>query len=125
MFSNQRAELNLPLARAAVDRDYLSRARPELFDELWADPRTRVLAMSEGRVLLHQQDAHTLAELKLLEVEQVPSAKLRVYLGKSTIASNYEESDTPVVLAVLSKNAADNLEPDQPRCHSGLRRSHP
>ena len=74
MFSNQRAELHLPLAQAAMDRDYLSRARPELFDELWADPQTRVMAMYDGKVLLHQQDAHPTAELKLLPVEQVPSA---------------------------------------------------
>lgn len=122
MFSNQRVELNLPLARAAVDRDYLSRSRPELFDELWAEPATRVLAMFDGKVLLHQQDAHPLAELKLLDVEQVPSAKLRVYLGKSTVASKYEEAQTPIVLAVLSKNAADNLEPD-PNAWHHLRKS--
>jgi NAD+ diphosphatase len=117
MFSNQRAELHLPLAQAAMDRDYLSRARPELFDELWADPQTRVMAMYDGKVLLHQQDAHPTAELKLLPVEQVPSAKLRVYLGKSTVASNYEDAGTPIVLAVLSKNAADNLEPDPNSWH--------
>jgi hypothetical protein len=28
-------EMNLVLARHAVDRDYLTRSRPELFDELW------------------------------------------------------------------------------------------
>ena len=122
MFSDQRAELDLPLARAALDRDYLARARPELFDELWENPATRVLAMFKGKVLLHQQNANPIAELKLLDVERVPSAKLRVYLGKSTVASNYEDSDTPIVLAVLSKNAADNLEPD-PRAWHHLRKS--
>ena len=35
----------LPLARQAVDRDYLTRARPDLYDELLADPATRVLAL--------------------------------------------------------------------------------
>ena len=122
MFSDQRAELDLPLARAALDRNYLARARPELFDELWENPATRVLAMFEGKVLLHQQNANPIAELKLLDVERVPSAKLRVYLGKSTVASNYEDSDTPIVLAVLSKNAADNLEPDPTAWHH-LRKS--
>jgi len=122
MFSNSSAELNLPLAQAAIDRDYLSRVRPELFDELWANPQTRVLAMHDGKVLLHQQNAHPIAELKLLSVEQVPSAKLRVYLGKSTVASAYEELGTPIVLAVLSKNAADNLESDPSAWHH-LRKS--
>ncbi len=122
MFSDQRAELNLPLARAAIDRDYLSRSRPELFDELWADPQTRVLVMYDGKVLLHQQDAHPSAELKLLAVDQVTSAKFRVYLGKSTIASAYEPFDTPIVLAVLSKNAADNIENNEAAWHH-LRKS--
>ena len=45
-------DLELALARHAVDRDYLSRSHPELFDELWADPKTRVLAMHNGQVLL-------------------------------------------------------------------------
>ncbi|MEN9731388.1 MAG: hypothetical protein RL488_698 [Actinomycetota bacterium] len=90
-------QLDLPLARQAIDRDNLARTRPELFDELWSDSTTRVLAMFEGSVLLEGQS------LRLLPVESVPSASYRVYLGR--------DSEGPVVLAVLSENAAKQLEP--------------
>ena len=57
--------LDLPLARQAIDRDYLAKTRPELFDELWSDPTTRVLAMFEGSVLLDD------AALRLFPVESL------------------------------------------------------
>ena len=79
------------------DRDYLSRTRPELFDELWADSSTRVLPMFESAVLLSGN------QLRLLPIEQVPSAKYRVYLGRDEVG--------PIVLAVLSENGAKELEP--------------
>jgi len=101
-------QLDLPLARAAIDRDYLARTRPELFDELWAEPSTRILPMFQGAVLLDAQ------ALRLLPVESVPSAQYRVYLGRDEIG--------PVVLAVLSENAANQLEPDTKNWHH-LRRT--
>ena len=100
--------LNLPLARSAVDRDYLSRDRPELFDELWADETTRVLAMFEGRVLIADN------ELVLQPVDAVPSAKYRVYLGRDELG--------PIVLAVLSDNAAKDIAADEAAWHH-LRRT--
>ena len=96
-------EIYLALARHAIDRDYLSRTRPDLFDELWADPATRIIAMHSGHVLL--ADAGT-ASLKLHAVDAVPSAQLRVYLGRTTEASDSEPVGTAVVLAVLSDNSA-------------------
>jgi NAD+ diphosphatase len=113
-------ELNLALARHAIDRDYLSRTRPELFDELWADPSTRVIAMHAGQVLLGDDAAS--ASLKLHPVEAVPSAQLRVYLGKTTDASETEPVGTPVVLAVLGDNSASQLQPDASAWHT-LRKS--
>jgi NAD+ diphosphatase len=95
--------LDLPLARQAIDRDYLARARPELFDELWSDPTTRVLPMFEGSVLLEG------AALQLFPVESVPSANYRVYLGRDSVG--------PIVLAVLNENAAKQLEPSAERWH--------
>jgi NAD+ diphosphatase len=95
--------LDLPLARQAVDRDYLARTRPELFDELWSDSGTRILAMFEGSVLLENNG------LKLLPVESVPSANYRVYLGR--------DSKGPIVLAVLNENAAKQLEPSPENWH--------
>lgn len=95
--------LHLPLARSDVDRDYLSRDRPELFDELWVDENTRVLAMFQGRVLI------TNNELVLMRVDAVPSAQYRVYLGR--------DSQGPLVLAVLTENAANLLQPEQSAWH--------
>jgi len=117
MTSSPKGSLNLPLARSAVDRDHLSRNRPELFDELWSNPATRVLAMYDGGVLLHQSDGMAAPELKLLPVDEVPSAKLRVYLGTSTQNSSYEPAGTPIVLAVLSKNASDLIEAEANNWH--------
>ena len=116
------AELNLILARHAIDRDYLSRSNPDLFDDLWKNPQTRVLAMHNGQVLLQQIESKTVAALKLLEVDAVPSAQLRVYLGKTTEGSSFEPEQTPVVLVVLSQNAAAILEPDSQQWHN-LRKS--
>jgi NAD+ diphosphatase len=112
-------EIYLALARHAIDRDYLSRTRPDLFDELWADPATRIIAMHSGHVLL--ADAGT-ASLKLHVVDAVPSAQLRVYLGRTTEALDSEPVGTAVVLAVLSDNSAAQLEPDASAWHT-LRKS--
>lgn len=103
---------HLPMAQSAVDRDYLSRDEPELFDRLWADPATRVLPVYDGRVLLHADQEHPMGRLQLLPVESVPSAQFRVYLGKTAIEQGDEPIGTPVVLAVLSTNTATALEPD-------------
>ncbi len=100
--------LELPLARQAIDRDYESRTRPELFDELWANPATRVLAMYDGAVLLAGQ------ELRLLPVESVPAAQYRVYLGRDAVG--------PIVLAVLSENGAKEIAADPELWHN-LRRT--
>lgn len=113
-------DLDLALARHAIDRDYLSRSRPELFDELWLDPSTRVIPMYRSRVLLH--DNLNGPALRLLTVEEVPSAQLRVYLGKTTVASNHEPAGTPVVLAILSDNSAHAIEPNEANWHT-LRKS--
>lgn len=115
-------ELDLVLARHAVDRDYLSRSHPELFDELWSNPHTRVLAMHKGSVLLQQNGDVAIPALQLLEVDRVPSAQLRVYLGKSTVAVGSEPAGMPIVLAVLSDNSAKQLEPRSEAWH-GLRKS--
>lgn len=85
--------LDLPLAKIALDRDYLSRIRPNLFEELWANPTTRVLQMWRGKVLLNQDGS-----LKFLPPSEVKSTDLLVYLGK--VLGSME----PVVLAVLPES---------------------
>ena len=66
--SNPRAG-ELPLSRYALDRDYLARARPSLFEDLAADPATRFLLLWHGKGLLADEEGTRLA---LLEVDAVP-----------------------------------------------------
>lgn len=56
-----------PLARWELDRDYLSRSNPELFDQLWALETTRVLVMHEGKALVRKSVSNP--ALALLPVE--------------------------------------------------------
>ena len=119
----------LPLSRHAIDRDHRSRSRLALFDELWDEPGTRVLALWKGRALLTAQsvDAATPAadgwgasgagpaELELLPVERVSAALVRVYLGRTLTATADQPVGTAVVLEVLTDAAAIELEPDESR----------
>jgi NAD+ diphosphatase len=94
----------LPLSRFEMDRDYLTRDRENLFDELWADPATRILPIFEGSALLS-----TPGSLALLPPDAVPNAGLRVYLGRSTSAGGPEPVGTPIV-AVLLEDASQLAE---------------
>ena len=87
----------LPLSRFEVDRDYLARDRPGLFDELRANPAARVLPIFEGKALLRSD-----AALELLPFDQVPEATVLVYLGLTTSATDTEPVGTPVVAAHLA-----------------------
>ena len=99
-----------PLARWELDRDYLSRSRPELFDELWSLESTRVLVLHQGKALVRKGLASP--ELSLLPVEKVPAANLRVYLGKTTIETALEPKGSAIVLAVVNDNSAMSIEAD-------------
>lgn len=104
-----------PLARSDLDRDYLSRENPELFDVLWAEPETKVLAMFGGRVLVSDLEDPALI---LMPTEQVPSANLRVYLGRTRSETRFAKAGAAIVLAVLNENAARLLEPKDENWHS-------
>ena len=120
---------SLPLSRHATDRDHVSRSRPALFDELWDEPATRVLALWKGRALLTADSVEAAtpaadgwgasgageAALELLPVDRVTSALVRVYLGRTLVGTEAEPSGTPVVLEVLTDAAAQELEPDEKR----------
>ena len=87
----------LPLSRYEIDRDYLARERDTLFDDLWADPVTRVLPIFQETALLSSD-----TELALLPPVAVPHADIRVYLGRTTTATATEPIGTPVVAALLA-----------------------
>jgi NAD+ diphosphatase len=98
----------LPLSRHDLDRDYLSRSRPELFEELFADPTTRVLILRpNGEALLNRHGG-----LALLAPDAVPETALRLYLGRSIQASS---SGAVYVAAVLSDETADDLAAEAER----------
>jgi NAD+ diphosphatase len=87
----------LPLARFDIDRDYLARENPSLFDELWADESTRVVLVMDGSALL--SEPHSLA---LLPPNAVPVADLKIYLGRTATASTDLPAGTPIVAAIVS-----------------------
>jgi NAD+ diphosphatase len=87
----------LPLSRFEVDRDYLARDRPALFEELRANPTARVLPIFDGRGLMKSE-----TELALLPFADFEGADILVYLGLTTSATETEPVGTPVVAALLS-----------------------
>jgi len=119
--------LHLPLARSAVDRDYLLREQPGVLDELLQDPLTRILFLNDGLTLLQQADGAPSPELKLYSAEQVThlnlaNANLIAYLGQTLDASATEPAGTRVLLIDLSVEIANQLESDSDRWHH-LRRT--
>lgn len=82
----------LPLSRFQLDRDALARERDGLFEDLWADPATRILPMYQGSALMSSPTS-----LALLPVSAAPEGDLRVYLGRSIAASSPEPVGTPIV----------------------------
>ncbi|TFB51259.1 NAD(+) diphosphatase [Cryobacterium tagatosivorans] len=104
----------LPLSRHAVDRDHAARANPELFDALWADARTRVLPIWNGRALT-TEPGEADARLALLAPDRVPRSDLRLYLGLSLDDDSVEPVGTPLVAAQLGDEEARALEPDESR----------
>lgn len=94
----------LPLSRHELDRDYLSRARPELFDELWADAATRVIVLSKGKALLASPTS-----LALLPAASAPRSDLLLYLGQSLAE---DSAGAPLVAAIVDEAAAAALSED-------------
>jgi NAD+ diphosphatase len=110
--------IGLALTDPALDRDGVARSRPALFDELWEDSATRVLPLWQGRALLRESGVDgpaASAALALLKVDEVPSALLRVYLGRTIESHANEPAGTPVVALVLTDAAAAQLEPNESR----------
>jgi NAD+ diphosphatase len=66
--------------------------------------------MHEGKVLL-RTDSET-PILNLMPVDQVPTANLRVYLGKTTSATAFEVAGAAIVLAIVNENSANQIESD-------------
>jgi NAD+ diphosphatase len=96
--------LNLPLAQPVLNRDAVARDGAELFDLLWQEPETRILVLYKGKTLVSD------GKLVLFKTDQATAGKYRVYLGRTYQSSAEIPANTPIVLSVLSDNAALALE---------------
>jgi NAD+ diphosphatase len=96
--------LNLPLAQPVLNRDAVARDGAELFDLLWQEPETRILVLYKGKTLVSD------GKLVLFKTDQATAGKYRVYLGRTNQSSAEIPANTPIVLSVLSDNAALALE---------------
>lgn len=107
---------SLPLSRYRIDRDHLTRERPHLFEELWQDPRTRIVALWRGEVLI-AADTETPA-LEYLTPDLVPTELLRIYLGRALDNDATLAAGSPLVAAVFDDDAAPALGVDISRWRS-------
>jgi NAD+ diphosphatase len=107
----------LPLSRYALDRDYLARTRPSLFEDLAADPATRFLLLWHGKGLLADEEGTSLA---LVALDAVPSRELWLYLGRSIAGTAREPAGTPMVAVVLDDETAASVT-DNERLWGNLR----
>lgn len=71
---------SLPLGRSTLDRDAVSRDRPGVLEDSWADPATRVAVLSGGRALLTADGSG----LALAPPSALPDPGLLLYLGRTT-----------------------------------------
>lgn len=108
--------LDLPLARSAVDRDYLSRTRHDLFETLATESSTRYLPVFDGKVLLTGTAEDPNPELRLFNADELPGFEYLAYLGKS-IGADELPDDSAIVLAVLNQEAAMAIEPNDDNWH--------
>lgn len=108
--------LDLPLARSAVDRDYLSRSLPDLFDSLASLASTRILPVYDGKVLLTGAANDPKPELRLFNTDEITSFEYLAYLGKTVGAAELPD-DSAIVLAVLEEESALAIEPNLENWH--------
>ena len=102
-------ELNLPLARSAVDRDYLTRESEELLAEILSHADTRVLVLHNGLTILHGTADAPEPAIRLLALGDVPEALHTVYLGKTEVEQGEDPAGTRVVLRVIGADSAARL----------------
>lgn len=102
----------LPLSRTAVDRDYLTRAQPDVIDELLADPAVLAVVLADGRALLEELEADA-PRLALLPVtELIGEPDLTLYLGRIL---HGRHAGARLVAAVVSADARSALSDDDTR----------
>lgn len=103
----------LPLARHGLDRDYLTRGDPELFESLRHDPRMRQLVLWHGKALL---DSSGVLDLQPNDAEL--DSTLRLYLGRSLEAGSVGD---PVIAVIVDDETAASLAPPESGLWGDLR----
>jgi NAD+ diphosphatase len=101
-----------PLARQALDRDYLSRDIPDLYSKLWDQPNSLALVMHAGKVLVSSTKQAT---LDLRPLSQAPENSIVAYLGKTDRDSGQVRAGSAICLAVINQKQAESIEPDPKR----------
>jgi NAD+ diphosphatase len=104
------------MAQAVLNRDADARENADLFDSLWLDSNTKIIVLHNGKTLFRD------GNLRLLNTDEATAGKYRVYLGRTTLAFEDQPAGTPIVLSVLSDNAAKAIESEEANWHE-LRRS--
>ena len=101
-----------PLARQALDRDYLSRDIPDLYSKLGDQPDSLALVMHAGKVLVSSTKQAT---LDLRPLSQAPENSIVAYLGKTDRDSGQVRAGSAICLAVINQKQAESIEPDPKR----------
>lgn len=87
------------LARQALDRDYLSRLKPQLFQELAQDLTSRVLLISDGKARIDPANSLNLLLEPLAAARQDTPL---IYLGKTTSATADLAKGSAICLQVIA-----------------------
>lgn len=113
------ASSRLPLSRAAIDRDHLTRTREDLFEVLLAQSETRVLTLWNRKALM-AGDAVALLAVRDLPPDTATTSEVLVYLGRTVADAHDVPEGTPIVAAVVTDAVADLLD-DGPESWGDLR----
>ncbi|MEO6532737.1 MAG: NAD(+) diphosphatase [Pseudolysinimonas sp.] len=95
----------LPLARASIDRDHLSRTLG--VEAVLADPLARVVVLHERKVLLAGP-----ASIAVLEPGGVPAHELALYLGRAIADDGELTVGAPIVALLVDEATAAELAAD-------------
>jgi NAD+ diphosphatase len=106
----------LPLARSAIDRDYLTRKADDLFAHLQKDKAAKVLPIFNGKVLLVGEPNDESPQLRLFDTDEISQDCWLAYLGRA-IDDQEIAAGSAVILAVLNKQQADAIEPNEQSWH--------
>ncbi|HEY4225519.1 MAG TPA: NAD(+) diphosphatase [Pseudolysinimonas sp.] len=91
----------LPLSRASIDRDHVS--RPLGIEALLADPAARVIVLNDRKALLASPGT-----IALLPASEAPAHELALYLGRALgDPDGHDEPDLPIGAPIIAVQVDD------------------